>query len=1157
MKKRLFTSLLSLCLIFSLLSAAALAADDNGITEPVNATREMMHEGHEAWTDLSTVLNENNKTATLSEGKYYLEDDLVVKALTITDNVTICLNGHELKWGIGQYDTSKNMITVSQGATLNMCDCAAEDERGKVSGINYNGALVFNEGILNLYQVHFDVTGNTKYSGAVYNAPEGTAVIESCYMAQPGFTNDEDSTGLENYGSATVIDTKFVGFGISVLNDQGTLTMNGCVTEAPYFTSLLNSSGQRNSEVKGGVANLTDCILAAGVSAYSSNGYDAVYNGGTLYNGEITVYELGGKMTLTDCEAAGITSDSHETWNRGHTSPKNVTVTINGGTYTRDIYSSGQLTITGATVNGTINATALRGSYGARDYEEDDYTLTMQNVTVTYDSKIGTFWDAYCVSMDDGVMDIENCTVNSVTGGISANSCDAEIVNCNISVDNSSLEEEIDSGFVPYGYAFAGIFVSGTSEDDVSITGGSIKAEGISICGINAQVTDSHELTVQGTEIEAPVGVYTTGKENSGSQFIYINGTFSPEYSQVDSSEPSLGAVILDRVQVTADKYGVESANEVKITGNSTITGGETGLYNSGRIPVLSNSGDDPDLGQYEVIEILPYYGCSGGTASISNSSVSGGKFAVYSASPKYYDYKKYASGDQAEFDFTNYPEVLEAVTKDLDKTVYLGENVTLSGGTAQLGSDHVSGLDAQITGGTAYNGSALTVRYDGEPHLGDVIVENVTDSNRGLFALNFPEGWGLKPSESGRQLILMRAYAIDVDSLEHGSITADPSGEVAVNTEVELTVTPEEGYELKEDSLKVTYTTDAGEQIVPVTDNKFNMPAADVTVSAEFVATEYSITYELDGGANAEGNPDTYTVEQDITLSAPTRAGYTFTGWTWDGQTEPQTTVNLAAGSVTGDLTFTANWKIKLPDVPVIDPDDDDDDDDEPGTVTPDDTGVSDWLDTKNHIQYLSGYGEGKFGPEDNMTRAQAAQMFYNLLVDKEVKITTAFEDVPENAWYATPVNTLASLGIISGVGDNRFEPDRSITRAEFTALAMKFTVGAEKEENIFSDVNPTDWFYEAVTGSIQFGWIIGYGDGTFRPNNTITRAEGTAIVNKMLGREGDQAFIQQHQEELKRFTDVTSAHWAYYHIAEATNEHDYTKQGNCEKWSSSSYEK
>ena len=187
-------------------------------------------------------------------------------------------------------------------------------------------------------------------------------------------------------------------------------------------------------------------------------------------------------MTLTDCEAAGITSDSHESWNRGHTSPKNVTVTINGGTYTRDIYSSGQLTITDATVNGTIRASALRNAYGAGDYEEADYTLTMQKVTVTYDSKIGMFWDEYCVYMEDGVMDIENCTVNSVTGGISANSCDAEIINCDISIDSSSREEEIDPGYIlSYGYMYAGIFVSGTSEDDVSITGGSIHAEGISI----------------------------------------------------------------------------------------------------------------------------------------------------------------------------------------------------------------------------------------------------------------------------------------------------------------------------------------------------------------------------------------------------------------------------------------------------------------------------------------------------------------------------------------------------------------------------------------------------------------------------------------------------------------------------------------------------
>ena len=121
-------------------------------------------------------------------------------------------------------------------------------------------------------------------------------------------------------------------------------------------------------------------------------------------------------------------------------------------------------------------------------------------------------------------------------------------------------------------------------------------------------------------------------------------------------------------------------------------------------------------------------------------------------------------------------------------------------------------------------------------------------------------------------------------------------------------------------------------------------------------------------------------------------------------------------------------------------------------------------------------------------MTRAEVAQMFYNLLLDQDVEITKTFDDVPANAWYTKAVNTLASLDIISGVGDNKFEPERSITRAEFTAMAMKFAVGGEEGENIFSDVDENDWFYEAVVNSIQYGWIHGYGDGTFRPNNPIT---------------------------------------------------------------------
>lgn len=216
-----------------------------------------------------------------------------------------------------------------------------------------------------------------------------------------------------------------------------------------------------------------------------------------------------------------------------------------------------------------------------------------------------------------------------------------------------------------------------------------------------------------------------------------------------------------------------------------------------------------------------------------------------------------------------------------------------------------------------------------------------------------------------------------------------------------------------------------------------------------------------------------------------------------------------------------------------------------------PDDTGVSDLLDTENHNQYLFGYPEGTFGPDQNMTRAEVAQMFYNLLVDKNVAITASFEDVPADAWYAKSVNTLASMGIISGVGENRFEPERSITRAEFTSMAMKFTKGALDGTNVFSDVHSGDWFYEAVVGSIQYGWIEGYEDGTFRPENRITRVEVTSIVNKMLGRFADREFVAGHADELNAFSDVTSTHWGYYHIVEATNSHTYTKPStNVETW-------
>ena len=205
-----------------------------------------------------------------------------------------------------------------------------------------------------------------------------------------------------------------------------------------------------------------------------------------------------------------------------------------------------------------------------------------------------------------------------------------------------------------------------------------------------------------------------------------------------------------------------------------------------------------------------------------------------------------------------------------------------------------------------------------------------------------------------------------------------------------------------------------------------------------------------------------------------------------------------------------------------------------------PEVTGVAGWLQTKEHNGYMGGYGNGLFGPNDNMTRAQAAQMFYNLLLEKDVPVTVSFTDVPADAWYAEAVNTLASLGIIKGIGDGQFAPNRTITRAEFTVIAMRFANVSADVTNPFTDIATNDWYYTAVTSAVSYGWINGYSDGSFRPQATITRAEVVTIVNRMLNRTADRNFVDSNVTA--QFDDVPNTYWAYYNIMEATIAHDHS---------------
>ena len=215
----------------------------------------------------------------------------------------------------------------------------------------------------------------------------------------------------------------------------------------------------------------------------------------------------------------------------------------------------------------------------------------------------------------------------------------------------------------------------------------------------------------------------------------------------------------------------------------------------------------------------------------------------------------------------------------------------------------------------------------------------------------------------------------------------------------------------------------------------------------------------------------------------------------------------------------------------------------------TPDETGVSAYLDTLSHQAFLSGYPNNRFGPDEPLTRAQAAQLFYNLLKNQDVPAPARFADVPDDAWYAKAVNTLAALGKIYGTEENQFSPNREITRAEFVTMAMRFASPAANTAQTFPDVQPNDWFYDTVMSATAYGWINGNPDGTFAPYALVTRAQAAAILNRMLDRHADQTFIDTHTD-LRIFEDVPASHWAYFDICEAANPHDYEKKGDTEIW-------
>ena len=304
------------------------------------------------------------------------------------------------------------------------------------------------------------------------------------------------------------------------------------------------------------------------------------------------------------------------------------------------------------------------------------------------------------------------------------------------------------------------------------------------------------------------------------------------------------------------------------------------------------------------------------------------------------------------------------------------------------------------------------------------------------------------------------------------------------------------------------------------VTDNAVYTAQWAKNSSSSHHSTRYTLHYESNGGTAYKD--ERYSSGTKVTLDkTPTRESYTFTGWYADqALTQKITTVTMNSNK-----TVYAGWEA---------------------------TGVPDKLNGDDHYAYVIGYLDGNVRPNANVSRAETATIFFRLLKsdirDGNLIADNGFSDVSDGQWHNKAISTMAKLGIVKGRRADNFDPDASITRAEFAAICARFNTKPVENNGSFSDISG-HWAENEIERAAAFGWISGYPDGTFRPDARITRAEAMTMINRVLCR------MPQSESDLLdsmvTWPDNKPSDWHYLAVQEATNSHDFDRKGEVgESW-------
>ena len=301
-------------------------------------------------------------------------------------------------------------------------------------------------------------------------------------------------------------------------------------------------------------------------------------------------------------------------------------------------------------------------------------------------------------------------------------------------------------------------------------------------------------------------------------------------------------------------------------------------------------------------------------------------------------------------------------------------------------------------------------------------------------------------------------------------------------------------------------------------------------TVEIQYTRNSYTLTINYvyrDGSKAAESHIETILYGKDYSVTSPKISGYTADKLVVSG--------TMPADNRTVTVTYTKNGGHHPRPKPTVEIEDDD----------------ALGLNTTDHFAYIVGYGNGEVRPQNNITRAEVATIFFRLLTDdvrdENLTKTNRYSDVAATSWYNTAVSTLSSMGIITGYPDGTFRPNAAITRAEFAAIAARFDHDGDKTAAKFSDI-ASHWAKDEISIAYNNGWITGYPNSTFGPQRDITRAETmTLVLNRQPETEDDLL------PNMTVWTDNANPKaWYYLAVQEATNSHYYEFKTNSqyEKW-------